>query len=350
MWTGQTQTLEPQLKRVVIGSLETLRPGLNEWITQPIDQEMPAPPDWQPDRFETTLGVPESIAGPGTYRGSSTRTLQFQPAEDEGWWFDRRDLSDALPNRVSVRNVWTTQRNIVLCSGSPHNYMRMVEHIVALKLGLGLDQVVIGVNSGDPPLFARSSMDLVETVEKARIRSTDRPLRYITVREPLAAVGPNNSFLAFLPCDDPARPCLRLDCAVNFSSAMGRQRICFDVTPASFRYGAFARTNTTLATMLYSRTIGKLFADIRNLGYNTTNILIAGKRRYLNEPRLFHNGKSLEAAWHRATLDLLAALALVEEGRFVGTVVSYKAGHSLDVLAIKALYRQKLLVPVAGSR
>jgi UDP-3-O-acyl-N-acetylglucosamine deacetylase len=95
--------------------------------------------------------------------------------------------------------------------------------------------------------------------------------------------------------------------------------------------------------MLYCRTIGKLFADIRNLGYTTENILIAGRLGYYNTPRLLHEGKSLEAAWHRAALDLLAAIALIEEGQFVGRVISYKAGHALDVEMIRRLYKEKLL-------
>ena len=101
----------------------------------PVDQDMPAPAGWTPDRFQTTLAKAFSVAGPGTYRGQATRTLRFEPLDAEGWVFDRVDLSESLPIRVAASNVWTTARNIVLCSGSPHNYMRMVEHIVALRLG-----------------------------------------------------------------------------------------------------------------------------------------------------------------------------------------------------------------------
>jgi len=40
---------------------------------------------------------------------------------------------------------------------------------------------------------------------------------------------------------------------------------------------------------------------------------------------------------------LLAALALVDEGRFVGGVVSYKAGHTLDVEMVRILSKYNLL-------
>jgi UDP-3-O-acyl-N-acetylglucosamine deacetylase len=250
-----------------------------------------------------------------------------------------------MPIGVSVSNVWTTQRNIVLCSGSPHNYMRMVEHIIALRAGLGLDDVVISAGSGDPPLFNRGSMDLVEAVERAGIVPRGGPAPWVTVREPVVMGGPAGSFLKFIPAENGQRR-LRVDCGIHFKTAIGRQRIRFDVTSSTFRHGALARTNTTLLMMLYCKTVGKIFADVRNLGYTRRNIVIAGRWGYVNQPGLVHEGKSLEAVWHRAALDLLAAVALVDRGRFAGTIVSYKAGHALDVAMVRALYENDLLVEV----
>jgi hypothetical protein len=45
-------------------------------------------------------------------------------------------------------------------------------------------------------------------------------------------------------------------------------------------------------------------------------------------------------------LDLLAAVALIDAGRFAGTIVSYKVGHALDVQLIKELYNGDLLCPM----
>ena len=41
---------------------------------------------------------------------------------------------------------------------------------------------------------------------------------------------------------------------------------------------------------------------------------------------------------------LLAALSLTGPDRFVGTVVSYRSGHTQDCDAVRALYRNDLLV------
>jgi UDP-3-O-acyl-N-acetylglucosamine deacetylase len=108
-----------------------------------------------------------------------------------------------------------------------------------------------------------------------------------------------------------------------------------------------ARTNTSFGKVLYCATIGKLFADVRNLGYNKHNVSIAGKSRYINEPRLKHEGKALEAVWHRSVLDLLAAIALINNGLFVGRIKSYKAGHRLDCDLVRQLYLNEMLVPLS---
>lgn len=334
--------------RILYGSEADLAVAYRRFERQPVDHEwtpetLPAPPANQ-----TTLAGAVEVTGPGTFLGRASRTLRFEPGAQPGWWIERTDLPLALPIQVSVVNVWTTARNIVLCCGSPHNYLRMVEHIVALRLGLGVDNLLIRTNTGDPPLFDRGSMDLVEAFERAGIATMPQSARFVTVREPVAVAGGHGSFLLVRPAR-PGAPRLDIDCAVDFDSAIGQQRLKVRITPETFRHGAVARTNCPLGMVLYAATVGKLFADIRNIGYNSRNILIAGKRRYLNPPRLIHNGKALEPVWHRAMLDLLAAIALIDKGRFVGDIVSYKAGHTLDVNLVRLLYKRDLLVDLPPS-
>lgn len=330
-------------ERILDGNPDIIRSTFEKLSQQQIDQIWHPVENGGPDHHDTTLARPFSITGPGTFFGRAQRTLHFEPAPRPGWWLDRTDLPDELPIEVSVRNVWTTVRNIVLRSGSPHNYMRMVEHIIALKTGLGLDNVIIRMDSGDPPLFNDSSRGMVEKIEEAGLKNTGWNAQVWTVKEPVCIGGNNGSFLAFYPDENGTRE-LTVDCAINFKSAIGSQRIQFRVNRNAFRHGAYARTNCPLTMMVYGRTIGMLFADMRNLGYNTHNILVHGRWGYLNKPRMLHEGKSLEAVWHRSCLDLLAAIALIDRGRFSGKIVSYKAGHALDVQMIRELYQNDLLI------
>ena len=282
------------------------------------------------------------VAGIGTFEGSHKQTLTFAPSDRPGWWIRRMDLPEQLDTKVDIANLWTSAQNLVLRSGSPHNYLRMVEHIVALRTGLGVDDVLLKVNSGDPPLFSQSSLPLVKAIEHAGIVPGDGEPTYVTVREPIAFGGSRGDFLLFLPAEGGERN-LRIDCAISWDTVIGQQRVVFDVTPETFRYASLARTNATRSQYLLAKTVGKLFASTRNMGYNERNILIHGRRRFYTEPRFESGGKFLEPVWHRATLDLMAALALFGEHRFCGTVVSFRAGHTLDCDAVRAIVRRDLL-------
>ncbi len=329
--------------RIVFGSAASIDAAYRLFRELPIDETRLAESRVSPfPAKRRTLAGEAPVAGIGTFQGSRKQTLTFAPSEKPGWWIRRMDQPEQLDTKVDIANLWTSAQNLVLRSGSPHNYLRMVEHIIALKLGLGIDDVLLKVNSGDPPLFDQSSLPLVKAVEHAGIRETDAPATCVTVKEPVAFGGSRGDFLLFLPAEDGVRN-LRIDCGISWNTVIGDQRVLFDVTPETFRYAALARTNATRRQYLLAKTVGRLFASTRNLGYNERNILIHGRQRFYTEPRFPVGEKFLEPVWHRATLDLMAALALTGEHRFVGTVVSYRAGHTLDCDAIRALYRNDLL-------
>jgi UDP-3-O-acyl-N-acetylglucosamine deacetylase len=332
--------------RILGGDASAIRKAYESFNRMPVDQEMLEAET--PNTGRTTIARPCAVSGPGTFFGRAQRTLKFLPTTFSGWWIDRTDLADSLPVRVAIDNVWTTGRvvsNIVLRAGSPRNYLRMVEHIVALKVGLGIDDLMIQVDSGDPPLLDNSSLDIVKALESAGIEKDDNMPGWLTVKQAVTLGGVRDSFLTFHPADSGSRA-LTIDCAIDFPNAIGKQRIRFAVSPRACTHGSFARTNTSWGIMLYCMTIGKMFAEIRNLGYTTKNLQIAGRSKFVNEARLCHEGKSLEAVWHRASLDLLAAIALIADGRLAGHVVSYKAGHTLDCRMITKLHRDSLLVPL----
>lgn len=332
--------------KIVFGSAASIDAAYRLFRGLPIDETRLAENRRSPFPVHRRTLVDEApVSGIGTFQGSRKQTLTFAPSGKPGWWIRRMDQPEQLDTKVDVANLWTSAQNLVLRSGSPHNYLRMVEHIVALKVGLGIDDVLLKVNSGDPPLFEQSSLPLIKAVEHAGIRETDVPATCVTVKEPVAFGGGRGDFLLFLPAADGERN-LRIDCGISWNTVIGDQRVLFDVTPETFRYAALARTNATRRQYLLAKTVGKLFASTRNWGYNERNILIHGHRRFYTEPRFPVGEKFLEPVWHRATLDLLAALALTGEDRFVGTVVSFRAGHTLDCDAVRALYRNDLLVRV----
>ena len=335
-----------KIGKIVIGSEASVRTAYDRFKIQPIDEVRLAPEGMSPfPSNRQTLKGEAQVAGIGTFYGKERQELTFAPSEKPGWWIRRLDQPEQLDTKVDIANLWTSAQNLVLRSGSPHNYLRMVEHIIALKCGLGVDNVLVKVNSGDPPLFDQSSHPLVHAMNDTGIVETSDPATYVTVKEPVAFGGKRGDFLLFLPAENGEKN-LRIDCAISWNTVIGDQRVLFDVTPETFTYASLARTNATRKQFLLAKTIGKLFAATRNWGYNERNILIHGRKKFYTEPRFQVGEKFLEPVWHRATLDLMAAIALTGEHRFCGTVVSYRAGHTQDCDAIRALYRNDLLARV----
>jgi UDP-3-O-acyl-N-acetylglucosamine deacetylase len=337
-------SIEYKIGRTIIGSEASIRAAYEMFRNQPVDETRLAPDRTCPfGAKRLTIAGEASVSGIGTFQGSAKQTLTFAPSAKKGWWIRRMDKPEQLDTQVDISNLWTSAQNLVLRSGSPHNYLRMVEHIIALRAGLGLDDVLLKVNSGDPPLFNDSSMPLIKAVDHAKIVETQDEATFVTVKEPVAFGGTRGDFLLFLPAEDGERN-LRIDCAIRWNTVIGCQRVLFDATPETFRYAAFARTNATRKQYILAKSVGKLFASTRNWGYNDKNILIHGKNRFYTKPRFKVGEKYLEPVWHRATLDLMAALSLTGSDRFVGTVVSFRAGHTLDCDAVRALYRNDLIV------
>lgn len=332
------------------GKPDDLGKSYKDFISLPVDQDMTGNGEISFKEKQRTIAKSVEVSAPGTFSKHKISRLLLEPCTREGWWIKRTDLPDSLPIKVSNRNVWTTGdmvSSIVLRSGNPSNYIRLAEHIIALKMGLDVDNLMISMDSGDPPLFEQGSMELVKAIMDAGRIELEKPIRYFAVKETVSICGRGGGFMIISPPEN-NKFTLEIDCARNFPNAIGKQRIRFTLNKDTFCYGSNARTNTTSKQILFCMTVGKVFADVRHLGYNRRNVLIAGKCKYLNEPKYMHNGKSLEAAWHRANLDLLAAISLIEEGRLLGKITDYKGGHYMDVEMVKLLYANDLLVEVKG--
>ena len=331
--------------RLLNGDNAALQHALDALAAQEIDQCLMAEAAAEPPCCATTIARPATVTGPATYVRGRQRTLRFLPSETPGWRFRRTDLPRAPDIPAQLAAVSESNRAIVLQAGTPENRIRMSEHIVCHRLGLAIDNLLIETDSDDPPLFDSGSVDLADALRHADHAPVPScPLDFYTVQRPLAYVRPDRgSLLAWLPAQ-PGDTLLHLDVAIDFPTAIGRQRLQLDLTPDHFEPGTHARTNCAATEWNLAHWIGWLFPRYRGLGYTRENILVAGKSRYLNEPRLcLPNGKSLEAVWHRTCMDLVAALALLPPGRPAGTILSYKAGHAMDVAFLAAIVRQDLL-------
>ncbi len=341
------KTAVPELLRG--GSPEALCLGRERLSEIPVDWELAPPEGYMPPEFACTVELPGEVCGPATYQKGALRTVRFRPTEHPGWSFDRADLPEQLPIPAVVGSVCQASRAIVLRSGTDANRLRMSEHVICHRLGLGIDCLGVSLDSEDPPLFDRGSLPLMEALDQAGRREIPGlRLKYLSPEKPQALLHPNNGgFLLWEPPEDPADHRLFLDVAIDFPTAIGKERLKLCLTPETFRPGCAARTNCAAAEVRKARLLKWFVPALRNLGYTRENILLADRDRYVNEPEAtltLPSGKALEAVWHRTCLDLVAALSLLPPlCRPAGTITSFKAGHLLDVRFLTLLLAQDRL-------
>ena len=340
--------------KILKGNPKQIQKDLSDFSKIKIDIKIPSEnhKDENKNLRQKTISSNVNVSARGTFNYKKERRLNFCPSDKEGWYFKRTDIEKSDLIKVDYRHAWTTNyggvNNIVLGShDNKLNFIRLTEHIIALKTAMGIDNLIIETDSFDPPLFERGSIDIIEALTAAGTKELKTNKKYYKIKEKIVIGYDGRGFLMLEPPENDSVKTLTLDCAIKYSdNIMGVQRICFPVTKELFTKGAVARTNSSLKHAFLCKTIGKIFPSTSKLGYNIKNVLITGKNRYYNKPRLVENGKVLEPIWHRAVLDLLAAVALIPDGLLVGKLTSYKAGHTQDVDFIKEIYKNNMLVEI----
>ena len=117
---------------------------------------------------QTTIKKSISLQGVGIHTGNKV-TLTFNPAvENTGYMFKRIDLPAQPEIEALSKYVIDTQRGTTLEKDGVK--LKTVEHVLAALVGLEIDNVLIHIDSEEPPIMDGSSKFFVEALEKSGIR------------------------------------------------------------------------------------------------------------------------------------------------------------------------------------
>jgi len=115
-----------------------------------------------------------SLKGVGIHSGNEVN-LTFKPAEDDfGYAFCRMDMPDKPIIEADIKYVVNTKRGTTLEKDGIN--IQTSEHVLAALVGLEIDNVLIELDSAEPPIMDGSSKFFVEALIKAGIKeqSEDR--------------------------------------------------------------------------------------------------------------------------------------------------------------------------------
>ncbi|MEL6917357.1 MAG: bifunctional UDP-3-O-[3-hydroxymyristoyl] N-acetylglucosamine deacetylase/3-hydroxyacyl-ACP dehydratase [Bacteroidota bacterium] len=130
---------------------------------------------------QRTIAKEITLKGVGLHTGENV-TMRFLPApENHGYAFKRVDLEGGPIIEADANYVINTQRGTNLEKRGVK--IHTSEHVLAALVGLEIDNVLIELNSPEPPIMDGSSKFFVEAMEKAGIVEQDSPREEYIVKD-----------------------------------------------------------------------------------------------------------------------------------------------------------------------
>ena len=273
-------------------------------------------------KAQRTLRRSISCAGIGLHSGKKV-TLSLKPAPaDAGIRFRRCDLG-GLEVPATVQHVG----GINYATGLMRDAVRVdtVEHLLAALVSLGVDNVVVELNSPEVPIMDGSASPFIDLIQQAGVRQLSATRRYLKVLRPLSLSRGDKS-IAIYPSDH-----FRVTYSIAFDHPLlQHQSMTLSITDSSFiEEIAPARTFTFLKEVEMLRQQGLA------LGGSLDNAIVLGDTGVLNGELRFED----EFVRHKI-LDVIGDLALVGHP-IQGHLVVHRGGHALHTAFASELVRQR---------
>ncbi len=273
---------------------------------------------------QTTLADRVELCGVGVHSGKPVSITLLPSDVDTGIVFQRVDVdaSRQVDIPALVSSVGATDLCTVL--GDPRGvHVKTVEHLMAALMGLGIDNVLIEVDSAEIPVMDGSSEAFVAAIDAVGLKMQARTRRYLRVlKEVRFDMGP--CWGMFTPHNG-----TRYEVEIDFDEPIiGRQKLDIDLTPDTFR-----REISRARTFGFMKDVERYWAAGFALGSSLENsVVICDAQTVINPEGLRYENEFVR---HKA-LDAIGDLALAG-APFLGCYKSYRGGHKVNALALAAL-------------
>src|SRR5689334_793823 len=259
---------------------------------------------------QRTLRRQISCVGIGLHSGNKVNlTLKPAPA-DFGIRFRRTDLGHhEVP--ATVQNL----AGIQLATGLASNEVSVetVEHLLAALVSVGVDNVIIELNSPEVPIMDGSAAPFIYLIQEAGVKRLATARKFLKIVRPIA-ISRGDKRIALYPSDH-----FKVTYSISYDHPLLRhQSRTIRISEHSFvEEIAPARTFTFLKDVEMMRQNGLA------LGGSLENAIVLGETGILNNALRFDD----EFVRHKI-LDAIGDLALVGYP-VIGHLVAHRAGHAL---------------------
>ena len=295
-------------------------------------------------RQQKTIKYPVSCTGVGLHTGVES-TITFRPAEDNcGIKFLRIDKDDQIitpyiDNVVDLTRGTTIEENGVR--------VHTTEHVMSACAGMGVDNLVIELNSKEPPVMDGSAKDFVAALNEGNIIEQDSEVNFLKITKPVVYTDEEKDVEVL---------------AVPYNGFKTTFTIQYDLEQLDVQYSSVQNMYTNYETQIAPARTFCLLSEIAGLekqglikGGNLGNAVIIVDKEIDDEEvsffkkrfgiKFYVGNRGLyksqilrfknEPVRHK-TLDLLGDLALLGKP-ILGHVTAIKSGHKGNVEFAKLL-------------
>jgi len=272
--------------------------------------------------MQVTISNPVSCYGIGVHSGERTQ-LTLKPAkENTGIVFVRTDVPSNMNFlSASYLNVHDT----FLSTSIKNSYnvgISTIEHLMAALWGCGIDNVLVELDGPEVPIMDGSSKPFVFMIECAGKRLQNAPKKFLKLLKEVSVEADGAEIIA-----TPAN-IFTLNFTIDYKNkAIGHQNLSYSSQTNFINDLASARTFGFVHELDYlkARGLAKGASLDNAIGIEQDIILNHDGLRYRDE---FVRHKTLDQVG-----DLYTCGA-----NFIGTVTSYKAGHTLNNHFLRTLF------------
>ena len=275
--------------------------------------------------MQNTVSSSFELSGIGVHSGSPV-SMRILPASAGTGIVLRRVDKSGIDIPALVSSVLSTDLCTII--GAPDdpngdNYVMTIEHLLSAFVSLGVDNAIVEVDACEIPIMDGSSDVFVDAILSVGLSSQSISRRYLNIVNEFR-YELNDSWAIFEPYNG-----TRFDIEIDFpNNLIGRQRYICDLTPQSF-----SDELSRCRTFGFLRDVERYRAQGYALGSNLDNSIVIDEADAVMNPDGLRF--SDEFARHK-TLDAIGDLSLCG-APLLGSFRSYKGGHKLNVMALKAL-------------
>ncbi|GLX77791.1 UDP-3-O-acyl-N-acetylglucosamine deacetylase [Thalassotalea insulae] len=275
---------------------------------------------------QRTIKEQVSAVGVGLHKGEKVQITLRPAPENTGIVFRRVDLDPVVDIKATPAAVGET--TLCTCLVNEQGVqISTVEHLLSALAGLGIDNLVIDVDSPEIPIMDGSALPFVYLIQSVGIETLNAAKRFIRIKKAIR-VEEGDKWAELTPHQG-----FKVNFAIEFDHpviANTCQSMTMDLSSCSF-----IKEISRARTFGFMRDIEFLRSHNLALGGSLENAIVLDEYRMLNKDDLRYDDEFVK---HKI-LDAIGDLYMCGHS-ILGQLNAFKSGHGLNNLLLREVFKQ----------